>query len=132
MNNKSLSEDGKKLMLDGLKKYYEKNPHKRKENAIKGSKGKYYGRISSILDVSKRTSHKILKRLNLGCSICGWNEAPCDIHHINGKKVKDANQHWNLTLLCPNHHRLAHNKKINNLISLEKYFPQNWNDFYYG
>lgn len=127
-----LSIESKKKMLDGLENYYKNNPNKRKENAIKGSKGKYYGNIKSILDVSKRTSHKILKRLNLGCSKCKWNESTCDIHHINGKKIDDANSHWNLTLLCPNCHRLAHKGKNNNFISLDDYLPKNWNDYYYG
>jgi hypothetical protein len=120
--------------LDGLKKWNEENPTARKENGIKSSKGKYYGDIKSILDVSKRTSHKILKRIGLGCCICGWNEAPCDIHHINGKKVKDANGHWNLTILCPNHHRMYHNKKIqrSDIKNLIEYFPDDWNKHYHG
>jgi hypothetical protein len=100
----------------------------------KFTKGKYKGNITSILDVSKRTASKILKRIGLGCCVCGWNDASCDIHHINGRKVENANAHWNLTCLCPNHHRMCHNAKLekSKLISLDKYFPDNWNELYYG
>ena len=99
------------------------------------TKGKYKGNnINSILELSSRTVVKILQRLKLGCLICGWNESNCDIHHINGKKVKNCDGHWNLTYICPNCHRLVHTHKIDksSLISLDKILPNNWKDFYYG
>lgn len=88
----------------------------------------------NIFDCSLRTTCKIIKRLNLGCSICGWKEGTCDIHHINGRNIDDANNHKNLTLLCPNHHRLVHNKKIHKdeLITLDKYLPIDWDIKYFG
>lgn len=101
----------------------------------KSTKGKHKGDdISSILDVSKRTVAKILKRMKLGCSVCGWKECACDVHHINGRDVENADEHWNLTYLCPNCHRMAHNNAIDkeNLITLDLYLPENWKDFYYG
>lgn len=132
--HRKLSEESKQKSLDALKKYREENPTKPFENACKSSKGKFYGDIKSILDVSTRTAHKIIKRIGLGCCVCGWNESTCDIHHINGKKVENFNGHWNLTLLCPNHHRMFHTKKLKkeDVKTLDEYFPKNWNNFYYG
>ena len=139
-----LSEETKRKQSESIKRYYENHPEKlRKDDRgaeyVKfiGSftKGKFKGKfIESILSVSKRTSSKILKRINLGCCVCGWKDGSCDIHHINGRKIENADNHENLTLLCPNHHRLFHEKKISkeNIIPLNKYFPENWRDLYYG
>jgi predicted restriction endonuclease len=41
------------------------------------------------------------------CSLCGWAKAPCDLAHIearNGDPGKDRLE--NVTMLCPNHHRM--------------------------
>lgn len=132
-----LSEEKKRKRSESLKRWWNDHPELKsthKQRAGEFTKGKHGGQIHSIMDVSKRTASKILKRLNLGCCICKWNEASCDIHHINGKKVEDANGHWNLTCICPNHHRMIHNHKISKdkFISLDKYFPENWRDTYYG
>lgn len=138
------TEEQRKKVSESLKKYWNEHPEKkgkdcRGEEYVKfiGSftKGKFKGRfIESILSVSKRTSSKIIKRINLGCCICGWKEGSCDIHHIDGRKIFNPDNHENLTLLCPNHHRLFHEKKISkeNVIPLSKYFPKNWRDLYYG
>ena len=138
------TEETKRKQSEALKRYYDAHPEKRGtdtrgEEYVKfiGSftKGKFKGTfIESILDVSKRTASKILKRLNLGCCVCKWKEGSCDIHHINGKKISNPDAHENLTLLCPNHHRLFHEKKISrdDVVSLDKYFPENWRDLYYG
>jgi hypothetical protein len=143
-NNKNRENwpDGWKLKISkGIKNFYAKHPERIKcgkrhsEKIGSYTKGKFKGKsINSILDVSKRTASKILKRLNIGCCICGWKEATCDIHHINGKKVENANLHWNLTCVCPNHHRMFHNKKLKkeDFIPLTQYFPNNWKDMYYG
>jgi len=138
------SEETKQKQSDSLKRYYDAHPEKRGTD-VRGkeyvkfigsfTKGKFKGAfIESILSVSKRTSSKILKRLNLGCCVCGWKEGSCDIHHIDGRKIQSPDNHRNLTLLCPNHHRLFHEKKISKteVISLDKYFPENWRDLYYG
>lgn len=88
----------------------------------------------SILDVSKRTITKILNRLNCGCSICGWNEATCDIHHIKPKKEGGSDMNDNLCILCPNCHRKVHDNKIdrNTLKSIVEYIGDKWKEFYYG
>jgi DNA-directed RNA polymerase subunit RPC12/RpoP len=84
------------------------------------------------LELPGRTVGKILKRMNIGCSNCGWKKSTGDIHHINGKKIKDYNNHKNLCYLCPNCHRLVHNKKIykENLISLDIFIGNKWKYFY--
>lgn len=89
---------------------------------------------SSIMDLSSRTISKILKRLGKGCSRCGWNEASCDIHHIRGKKIENPDSHSNLTLICPNCHRLAHSGmiRIEEIVSLDQYIGELWRDHYYG
>ena len=44
-------------------------------------------KIKSILEFSKRTAVKILKRMGAKCSICGWDESTCDIHHIIAVRI---------------------------------------------
>ena len=53
---------------------------------------------------------------------------------INGKKIENCNEHFNLTYVCPNCHRLIHEGKIqkSELISLDKILPENWIDLYFG
>ena len=90
--------------------------------------------VKSIYELSTRTVTKIFKRLGLGCSNCGWIEGTCDIHHINGRKVLDCDNHNNLSLLCPNCHRLVHENKIktDEIKTLVETLPYNWQDSYYG
>lgn len=40
------------------------------------------------------------------CSLCGWNEAPCDVAHIISRKAGGDDSLGNVTMLCPNHHRM--------------------------
>lgn len=87
--------------------------------------------MASIFDVSSRTKTKILKRLNIGCSNCGWNEATCDIHHIIEKSKGGTDDHENLTYLCPNCHRLAHNKKLTKFMTLKEQVGDEWLKLYY-
>ena len=100
--------------------------------AIKNSKSTR--KIKNIFDMSSRTMSKVLSRLNIGCSNCGWNEGSCDIHHIKGRKIKNPHNHKNLCLLCPNCHRLVHEGKIDNSVlkSMKEILPDNWKDSYYG
>lgn len=127
----------KEKIKKGLKEHYKKHPKKIVPNMSElvgnTTKGKYQ-KPDSIWDLSPRTIGKIFKRLNLGCSLCGWNEAPCDLHHILGKKIPDPHNHNNLTYVCPNCHRKAHSGKISkeNFISLTVFLGDKWKDFYYG
>lgn len=64
--------------------------------------------IKTIMDFSKRTVVSILKRMNAKCSLCGWSESTCDIHHIIPKKQGGTDDMNNLICICPNCHRLCH------------------------
>lgn len=88
----------------------------------------------SILDVSKRTLTKILDRMGCGCSICGWNEATCDVHHIIPKKQHGSDMNDNLCILCPNCHRKVHDHKIetSSLKNVDEYIGDEWKKYYYG
>lgn len=139
-NRPPMSEEQRAKISESLKKQWLTNPNRFSSGTVHSkrvgsfTKNKYKGNITSILDVSSRTTAKVIKRMNIGCCICGWNEAACDVHHINGRNIPNANSHSNLTYLCPNHHRLAHDGKIDKsiLISLETVLPNNWKDYYYG
>lgn len=92
--------------------------------------------IYSILELNKRTTGKIIKRLKLGCFICGWfsEKVNCDIHHIIQRKDGGSNDHKNLTYLCPNCHRLVHAKviELSSLVTLHDYLGDTWKEFYYA
>ena len=87
---------------------------------------------ATLFDVSKRTLVKILSRIGKGCSNCGWNEASCDIHHIVPRSKGGTDDHTNLTVLCPNCHRLAHSRKLTNFVSVEEQIGDEWRDHYYA
>lgn len=101
---------------------------------LRKSRGGHGYRIRSIYEMSSRTRRKVLSRLGLPCSRCGWNEAICDIHHIRGRKIRDADNHRNLSYICPNCHRLVGERKVlaNELVPLTKTFPRDWRKHYYG
>ena len=91
--------------------------------------------LTSIKDLSKRTITKVLERANKGCSICGWNESTCDIHHIIPKKEGGTNDNDNLIIVCPNCHRVIHttNKYSRDFLqkySIEKVFDD-WKKYYH-
>lgn len=133
------SNETKNLISNSLKNYYLNFPEKirkgEKQSKLVGNSLKGKRRIpKTIMDLSARTVTKILKRLNVGCSRCGWKESTCDIHHINGNKIPDADNHNNLTILCPNCHRLVHTHKIKteDLIPLSTQLNEDWLTVYYG
>jgi predicted HNH restriction endonuclease len=92
--------------------------------------------LSSILSVSSRTVRKIINRLianeNLTCCVCGWSDGSGDLHHIKGKKVKNANSNKNLSYVCPNCHRLIHQKKIDEklLTPFSEQIGNKWKKYY--
>jgi hypothetical protein len=89
---------------------------------------------TTLWGVSSRTITKILKRLNVGCSRCGWKEATCDLHHIHGKKIDNPNDHSNLTILCPNCHRMFHCGLIgaSDVQNLNDHIGDSWKQHYFG
>lgn len=46
------------------------------------------------------------------CMICGWNEAPCDCHHIIPRRSRGPNTIENGVVLCPNCHRLVERGRL--------------------
>jgi len=94
--------------------------------------------IKYITELSRRTVSKIINRMlidnKISCSICEWNEGRGHIHHINGKKIKNPDNHKNLTYVCPNHHTLIHENKIKkeDLINLQTQIGEKWRNYYLG
>jgi len=113
----------------GTKAYYNKiHCNKCKRKTVRSCN------VNSILDLSSRTVAKLLKRANIGCQICGWNKASCDIHHIVEVCNNGSNDQSNLIVICPNCHREIHSakkysKQFLEARSIEKCFS-NWRDFY--
>ncbi|RDJ35396.1 MAG: hypothetical protein DWQ19_11310 [Crenarchaeota archaeon] len=85
---------------------------------------------TSILDYSKRTVGKILKRAGASCAICGYKKSRCDIHHIIPKSKGGSDDLDNLIIVCPNHHRELHELKEFTIDELkEKSIYNLWGDF---
>lgn len=153
------TEERKTRISEALKRFYTNNHQRRKElsesfkkarqthpeNFEQGSRqgglsaaingnSKYVKRLDSLLDASSRTVRKVLKRLGRGCSRCGWSEGVCDVHHIRGRRIANPNNHSNLSLLCPNCHRLVHEGQLKpeDLVSLTDYIGDDWKSYYYG
>jgi hypothetical protein len=57
--------------------------------------------------LSKRIN-KLKKSFTSECFSCKWNKCACDIHHIVEKSNGGSDDLNNLTILCPNCHRLVH------------------------
>jgi 5-methylcytosine-specific restriction endonuclease McrA len=132
-----LSEEHKAKIREAMpKKEYTKVERKKyMEWAAKETRGKYHAYPpETILKLSKRTVAKILKRLNIGCSVCGWNKAALDIHHIVARKDGGSDDHKNLTAVCPNDHRLAQLGLIekSKLMTLHEQVGERWKEFYFG
>jgi len=106
---------------------------------IKRVKIKKERTLKDFTELSSRTVCKILKRLNLPCSCCGFyvKNIVLDIHHIIPRKYNGSNDLSNLTYICPNCHRIAHNDVSllpGKLISIKDQLEargQNWRDYYY-
>lgn len=105
---------------------------------IKHTKGKECPK--SIKDISKRTTSKILRRLDLPCSCCGFyvKGLVLDLHHIIPRKNGGVDDMSNLTYICPNCHRMAHTDLSmlpHPLVSIEeqlRVLNKDWRSVYYG
>ena len=141
-----LEKDTKRFGMTHHENECYKNPNRKKHNwegkkhkpetIIKIGKNNRMGHKNpnSILDVSSRTASKILKRLSVPCSICGWNKSSCDIHHIIPHKDGGSDSNSNLCILCPNCHRLVHTGfiKQEDLINLDEYIGDKWKELYFA
>jgi len=142
-NTKKLppSNEQREKVSQSLKAFFAAHPERIKKGSQqaeavgKSTRGKYrWKKPDSILELSSRTVSKILLRLNLPCSRCGWAEAICDLHHVKGRKISNCNNHNNLTYICPNCHRMAHRGKIDpeSFIPISIYIGDKWKIYYYG
>lgn len=86
--------------------------------------------VVSIFEFSKKTVSKIMGKMKIGCSICGWNKAVCDIHHIIPKSKNGTDCHENLTYVCPNCHREIHNGTKCPTITLKEQIGDSWKNYY--
>ena len=87
--------------------------------------------VKNILDISPRTIRKIFKRMKLACSSCGFDKCYGDLHHIIPKSEGGSDDNSNLTYVCPNCHRMAHENKIADLVNIEDYIGDTWKEYYY-
>jgi len=55
-------------------------------------------------------SKAIIRERGNACEICGWAEAKCDVHHRIPRHKGGKNTRANGIVVCPNHHRIAHEK----------------------
>ena len=150
------TEETKRKLSKKLKEYHKNNPKPRhqyicekcgisfeskkirdgRKHHCKDCKRKvpHHNKSNSLLECSKRTVQKIVKRANKGCSICGWNEASCDLHHIIPTFQGGSDTDDNAVILCPNHHRMAHTEDLIPVemlfeLSVDKTF-KDWRNFY--
>lgn len=90
---------------------------------------------TSILDVSSRTVRKILMRMKLPCSSCGWyvEGVTCDLHHILPRSQGGTDEHANIAHICPNCHRMVHSGKIKSedLVSFQDIVGDDWKPYYF-
>ena len=84
-------------------------------------------------ELSKRTQAKVLRRLGTHCSHCDFfcKGITLDIHHIVPVKKGGSDDTKNLSYLCPNCHRMAHNGLVIDFISLEEQIGDSWKNVYY-
>jgi hypothetical protein len=89
---------------------------KTKSNHAKYCSNKCRRKVSCQLSKDRRSEGKDRYHLaekvrkifgELACFVCGWKESSCDVHHIIPKRDRGSDALSNLTILCPNHHRLA-------------------------
>lgn len=135
-----MTEEQKTKISKSIKQYYIDNPNTKESNKAmsisvgKYTKGKHKTDITSIFELCNRSRCKIILRLDLSCSVCGWDKCIGDLHHINGRKIDNPHDHTNLCYLCPNCHRMSHNGLIdkNSLITFEEQVGDKWKEYYYG
>lgn len=56
-------------------------------------------------------SKAVLKTFGNKCQKCGWDKARCDVHHKEEKSKGGIHSLSNAMVLCPNCHRIEHEKE---------------------
>lgn len=75
-------------------------PNAGRSYAIRGGEHVYSGK--------QNWARAVIRANGPACAICGWDEATCDVHHRVPKADGGLNSIPNGIVLCPNHHRIAH------------------------
>lgn len=85
-----------------------------------------------LFSLSSRTRSKVLERMKMCCSLCGWAEGSVDLHHIIPKKDGGKDTLDNITPICPNCHRMVHNGFISpdDLMSFTDLYGDSWKNLY--
>ena len=85
-----------------------------------------------LFSLSSRTRSKVLERMKMCCSLCGWAEGSVDLHHIVPKKDGGKDTLDNITPICPNCHRMVHNGYIStdDLMSFTDLYGDSWKHLY--
>jgi 5-methylcytosine-specific restriction endonuclease McrA len=132
-NGNTFHQDRCKLNVNRIKFNWEGRKHSEQSKRNIGKKNREgLKKPKTILDMSSRTKMKVVKRMNICCATCGWKEASCDIHHIIPKSKGGTDEHNNLTHICPNCHRLAHEGKLTKFVSLQEQIGDSWINNYYA
>mgnify|MGYP001611092206 FL=1 len=66
----------------------------------------YRSAPKSFTSIAKR----LLAEMGDMCQRCGWGNGRCDVHHIIPRSKGGTNEKQNLVILCPNCHRIEHDK----------------------
>jgi hypothetical protein len=90
-------------------------------NCMSRGYGKYHNLCTKHHKAKYRMKNPIGKKIgfdtldisNQPCALCGWNKSFCDRHRL--KQGKDGGKYikGNVVPLCPNCHRVEHNKDLN-------------------
>ena len=90
----------------------------RKEAAVKSAKnrgapwnkGKTYAinKGERVYTQQQNWAKAVIRARGNQCENCGWKEARCDAHHRIPRSKGGQNTIANGIVLCPNHHRIAH------------------------
>lgn len=71
--------------------------------------------------IDSQVVHLLLERSNYVCSLCKGQKSPAYIiHHIEEYEISQDNSYWNLIVLCPNDHDLAHQSGLSLKITEEQ------------
>ena len=76
------------------------------------NKGKTYATKpeGAVYSNKKAWSSAVIRLRGSACEICGWSEARCDVHHKVARSSGGQNTIENGVVLCPNCHRVAHER----------------------
>ncbi len=94
----------------------------KKYKTVAPNKGKRYTMKASHEVFASRKAWGEAVKLARGdkCEICGWCEASCDVHHLIERHRGGKNTVENSIVLCPNHHRIAHENGLEYILALKE------------